>query len=88
MSTPVLFRQLAGSFADYLQIASDTIDDEVIRQLAGSFADYFQIAGDAIDHELISEKCIVIHLRRVTANLLNSQLDVFKDKERIASRHR
>jgi len=61
---------------------------ELFRQLAGSFADYFQIAGDAIDHELISEKCIVIHLRRVTANLLNSQLDVFKDKERIASRHR
>ena len=57
---------------------------EFFRQLPGSFADYFQIAGDTIYDELISEKRVMIHLRGVTANLLNSQHDVFEEDERIA----
>jgi hypothetical protein len=52
--------------------------------LAGSFANYLQIAGDTIYDELIRDKRIMIHLRRVTANLLNGQHDVFKEDKRIA----
>jgi len=34
VSASVLFRQLAGSLANYLEIASDTVNDELIKDNA------------------------------------------------------
>jgi hypothetical protein len=45
--------------------------------LAGSFANDFQVARDTIYNEFICEKRVMIHLRGVTADFLNSQRDVF-----------
>jgi hypothetical protein len=52
------------------------------RQLAGCFPNYLQIAGDTIYDQLICDKRVVIHLRGIAANLLNSQQDVFDENDR------